>query len=102
MMQTTTGPRTILAAAIVAMAILAAACGNSGATAQTPSSKSPITVGIIADMTGSTKTIGEQFINGSQAAAKVFGPIDGRPVKFVRARTAGTSAPRRRRRRSSS
>ena len=75
--------RTALAAGIAATAILATACGNSGATAQTSSSASPITVGIIADTTGSTKTIGEQFINGSQAAAKVFGPIDGRPVKFV-------------------
>ena len=78
MMQTTTGPRTILAAAIVAVATLVAGCASSGAAAQAPSSKGPITVGIIADMTGSTKTIGQQFINGSQAAAKVFGPIDGR------------------------
>jgi branched-chain amino acid transport system substrate-binding protein len=40
-------------------------------------------VGIIADTTGSTKTIGEQFINGSEAAAKLFGPIDHRQVKFA-------------------
>lgn len=44
---------------------------------------SPITIGIIADTSGATKTIGEQFINGSEAAAKLFGPINGRSVKFV-------------------
>jgi ABC-type branched-subunit amino acid transport system substrate-binding protein len=80
---TNTGPRTMLAAAIAGVAILVAGCASSGAAAQAPSSKSPITIGVIADMTGSTKTIGEQFINGSQAAAKVFGPVDGRTVKFV-------------------
>lgn len=80
---TNTGPRTILAAAVAGVAILAAGCASSGAAAQVPSSKGPITVGIIADLTGSTKTIGEQFINGSQAAAKVFGKIDGRSVKFA-------------------
>jgi ABC-type branched-subunit amino acid transport system substrate-binding protein len=40
-------------------------------------------VGIIADTTGSTKTIGDQFINGSEAAAKLFGPIDHHQVKFA-------------------
>lgn len=83
MMLTNTGPRTILAAAAAGVAILAAGCASSGAAAQAPSSNGPITVGIIADLTGSTKTIGEQFINGSQAAAKVFGKIDGRSVKFA-------------------
>ena len=81
MKPTRTYPRLGLLAA--ASALLIAGCGSGGATAQSSSSKSPITIGIIADMTGSTKTIGEQFINGSEAAAKVFGPIDGRPVKFV-------------------
>lgn len=79
----TVGPRTVLAAGIAATAILVSACGGGGSQAQASSSKDPITVGIIADMTGSTKTIGEQFINGSEAAAKVFGPVDGRSVKFV-------------------
>jgi branched-chain amino acid transport system substrate-binding protein len=77
------GPRKILAAGIAAAVILVTGCGSSGSAARVSSSKDPITVGIIADMTGSTKTIGEQFINGSEAAAKVFGPIDGRSVKFV-------------------
>jgi ABC-type branched-subunit amino acid transport system substrate-binding protein len=74
-------PGAILVAGIAVTAMLATACGG-GATAASSSAKAPITVGIIADMTGSTKTIGEQFINGSEAAAKVFGPIDGRQVKF--------------------
>jgi branched-chain amino acid transport system substrate-binding protein len=78
------GPRAILAGAIAVVAVLATACGSGGGgSAVQASSKDPITVGIIADMTGSTKTIGQQFINGSEAAAKVFGPIDGRQVKFV-------------------
>jgi ABC-type branched-subunit amino acid transport system substrate-binding protein len=73
-----------LAGAIAAVAILATACASSsGGSGTQASAKGPITIGIIADMTGSTKTIGEQFINGSEAAAKVFGPIDGRQVKFV-------------------
>jgi branched-chain amino acid transport system substrate-binding protein len=71
-----------MAAVVTATAFLAAGCAGSG-SASLSSSTSPITIGIIADMTGSTKTIGSQFINGSAAAAKVFGPIDGRPVKFV-------------------
>jgi len=79
----TLDPRTVLAAGIAVAAIFVTACGGDGSSAQASSSKDPITVGIIADMTGSTKTIGEQFINGSVAAAKVFGPIDGRSVKFV-------------------
>src|ERR1700690_291717 len=73
-------PRTILAAGIAVAAIVVTGCASGGAATQLSSSKSPITVGIIADLTGSTKTIGEQFINGSEAAAKVFGPIDGRGV----------------------
>jgi ABC-type branched-subunit amino acid transport system substrate-binding protein len=76
--------RTTLAAVTAVAAILAAGCGSSSDPASPASSaKDPITVGIIADMTGSTKTIGEQFINGSEAAAKIFGPVDGRPVTFV-------------------
>jgi ABC-type branched-subunit amino acid transport system substrate-binding protein len=64
-------------------ALLLAGCASGGSATLASSPKTPITVGIIADMTGSTKTIGEQFVNGSEAAAKVFGTIDGRPVKFV-------------------
>lgn len=71
-----------LAAGLAAVTLLIAGCG-AGDSAVQASSAGPITVGIIADMTGSTKTIGSQFINGSEAAAKVFGRIDGRPVKFV-------------------
>src|SRR5947209_6637415 len=78
-------PGAILAGAIAAVMILATACasGGSGSGTQASSAHGPITIGIIADMTGSTKTIGSQFINGSEAAAKVFGPINGRQVKFV-------------------
>jgi ABC-type branched-subunit amino acid transport system substrate-binding protein len=75
--------RTTLAAVTAVAAILAAGCGSSDPASPASSAKDPITVGIIADMTGSTKTIGEQFINGSEAAAKVFGPVDGRSVTFV-------------------
>ena len=75
-------PMAYLAAGLVAVTLLIAGCG-AGDSAVQASSAGPITVGIIADMTGSTKTIGSQFINGSEAAAKVFGRIDGRPVKFV-------------------
>jgi branched-chain amino acid transport system substrate-binding protein len=99
---TTTGPRgarpstprpprrrtaagSILVAVIAAAATLLTACSSSGSgsAAQAAASKGPITIGIIADLTGSTRTIGEQFINGSEAAAKLFGPIDGRQVKFA-------------------
>jgi ABC-type branched-subunit amino acid transport system substrate-binding protein len=80
-MQTRTAPRMILAA-VIAAAVLVAGCAKSGGT-QASSPTAPITVGIIADITGSTKTIGDQFINGSEAAAKLFGPIGHRPVKFV-------------------
>jgi ABC-type branched-subunit amino acid transport system substrate-binding protein len=75
-------PKAILAAGTVVIALLATACGSE-ATARSSAAKDPITVGIIADLTGSTRTIGEQFINGSEAAAKVFGPVDGRSVKFA-------------------
>ncbi len=78
---------------LVAAALLVAACGSS-ATGGTGSSGGaqasgsggsgqPIVIGLIADETGSTKAIGDQFIRGALAAAKVFGPINGRPVKFV-------------------
>ena len=67
----TLDPRTVLAAGIAATAILVTACGGGGTSAQASSSKDPITVGVIADMTGSTKTIGEQFINGSVAVRGV-------------------------------
>jgi ABC-type branched-subunit amino acid transport system substrate-binding protein len=40
-------------------------------------------IGLIADQTGSTKPIGNQFIRGAKTAAKLFGPINGRPVKFI-------------------
>ncbi len=96
--------RVFAALAVPAVAVLVAACGGSSsssgssstvaATSQgsqpaaqtgggTGGSGNPITIGIIADITGSTKTIGDQFINGSEAAAKVFGPVNGRPVKFI-------------------
>lgn len=75
--------RAILAAGIAVAATLLAGCASSSPATQASSSKGPITIGVIADMTGSTKTIGEQFLNGSEAAAKVFGSIDGRSVKFV-------------------
>jgi branched-chain amino acid transport system substrate-binding protein len=79
-------------AAVLAAAALTAGCGSSGSAtgAGVPASGDssggsgkPITIGIIADTTGATKTIGNQFIYGSEAAAKVFGPVDGHPVKFV-------------------
>jgi branched-chain amino acid transport system substrate-binding protein len=78
-------------AVIAAAAVAIAACGSSGGStavnAEAGSGSgsgtgSPITIGIIADTAGSTKTIGEQFINGSEAAAKLFGPVNGHPVKF--------------------
>ncbi|MGO9955542.1 MAG: ABC transporter substrate-binding protein, partial [Solirubrobacteraceae bacterium] len=79
---------------VIAATALTAGCGSSSgsssasatpaaASATSSASGKPITVGIIADTTGSTKTIGDQFINGSEAAAKLFGPVDGRPVKFA-------------------
>jgi ABC-type branched-subunit amino acid transport system substrate-binding protein len=72
--------KTISAGVAVAAAVLITGCASGGGS--TGSSKDPITVGIIADLTGSTRTIGEQFINGSEAAAKLFGPIGGRSVTF--------------------
>jgi len=70
-------------ASIIGLLIVIAAIAASVAASAGASSNAPITLGIIADTTGSTKTIGDQFINGSEAAAKVFGPINGRQVKFV-------------------
>jgi ABC-type branched-subunit amino acid transport system substrate-binding protein len=78
---TRTSPRLLLLAA--AGTLLIAGCASAGGAAQSSSAKSPVTIGIIADMTGSTKTIGQQFVNGSEAAAKVFGPINGHPVRFA-------------------
>jgi ABC-type branched-subunit amino acid transport system substrate-binding protein len=75
--------RPALLTAAAAAALLIAGCGSVGAAAQSPSGQGPVTIGIIADLTGSTKTIGQQFVNGSEAAAKVFGPIDGHPVRFA-------------------
>ena len=86
---------------LIALAAVAiAACGGGGgATADanansdaSSGSGSPITIGIIADTAGSTKTIGEQFINGSEAAAKLFGPVNGHPIKFVIEDGGGFSA----------
>jgi ABC-type branched-subunit amino acid transport system substrate-binding protein len=81
-MLTSTRPRLILAA-VIGSAILLAGCAKAGAGTQAPATAGPITGGIIADITGSTKTIGDQFINGSQAAAKLFGPVNHRTVRFV-------------------
>jgi ABC-type branched-subunit amino acid transport system substrate-binding protein len=96
--------RRVVPGVLCAAAVGLAACGSSssggsagsatgaGASGSTGSSVTlaassgggnPITIGILADLTGATKTIGNQFINGSIAAAKVFGPVDGRPVKFI-------------------
>jgi ABC-type branched-subunit amino acid transport system substrate-binding protein len=72
-----------LATAIAVATLLTAGCSSGGSAAQVSSSTDPVTVGIIADTTGSTATIGNQFVNGSEAAAKLFGPINGHPVKFV-------------------
>lgn len=75
--------------AIAAM-ILVAACGNSGSAstdggvdATGAGSGKPINIGLVIDTTGSTKAIGDAFSRGAEAAAKMFGPIDGRPVQFV-------------------
>lgn len=81
-MLTRTGPRAILAVGAAA-AIFLTGCAKSASGALTSSGSGPVTVGIIADTTGSTKTIGDQFINGSEAAAKLFGPIDHHQVKFA-------------------
>lgn len=86
-------------AVVVASMIVLAACGSSStgnSTASRAGSAStgasghgnggggqPIRIGILADLSGATKTIGTQFVNGSIAAAKVFGPVNGRTVKFV-------------------
>jgi ABC-type branched-subunit amino acid transport system substrate-binding protein len=72
----------VLAAVMAAATLLAAACSSSDASTA-GSSSGPVTLGIIADTTGATQTIGDQFINGSEAAAKLFGPINGHAVKFV-------------------
>lgn len=78
--------RRISLLAVAATALLMAACGSNGSSGSgggSGASGKPITIGLIADQTGSTKAIGNQFIRGATAAAKVFGPINGRPVKFV-------------------
>src|SRR6202012_508640 len=73
--------------ALAAMVALAA-CGNSsgsdapgGGCGSGPGK--PINIGLVIDTTGSTKAIGDAFFRGAHAAAKLFGPIDGRPVHFV-------------------
>jgi ABC-type branched-subunit amino acid transport system substrate-binding protein len=73
----------IIAAGAAAAALVAAGCSSQPAATTTASSSGPVTVGIIADTTGATQTIGDQFINGSEAAAKLFGPIGGHAVRFV-------------------
>jgi branched-chain amino acid transport system substrate-binding protein len=65
---------------LVAVAASIAACGGGDESGEPGK---PITIGIIADRTGAAQTIGDQFINGSKAAAELFGPINGRPVRFV-------------------
>ena len=55
----------------------------SGASTDAQASGDPIKIGIIANQSGSVKTLGDQMIRASKAAAEVFGPIDGRPVQFV-------------------
>jgi ABC-type branched-subunit amino acid transport system substrate-binding protein len=82
----------ILSAAVAGATLLAVGCSSNGTTAATSSDSTPVTLGIIADTTGSTQTIGDQFINGSEAAAKLFGPVDGHPVKFVVGNGGGFSA----------
>jgi ABC-type branched-subunit amino acid transport system substrate-binding protein len=84
--------------AIAAM-ILVAACGNSGSAstdggvdATGAGSGKPINIGLVIDTTGSTKAIGDAFSRGAEAAAKMFGPIDGRPVHFVIENGQGFSA----------
>jgi ABC-type branched-subunit amino acid transport system substrate-binding protein len=74
--------RALLTALVVLGAGASFAFAAGGKHARTAAS-TPINIGIIADRTGSSKTIGDQFINGSEAAAKLFGPIDGRQVHFV-------------------
>jgi ABC-type branched-subunit amino acid transport system substrate-binding protein len=74
--------RMMLTAGVAAATLLAVGCSSNG-TATTTSASGPVTLGIIADTTGSTATIGNQFVHGSEAAAKLFGPVDGHPVKFV-------------------
>jgi branched-chain amino acid transport system substrate-binding protein len=97
--------RLITLLVLATAALLAAACGstsssggggagaatNAAATAGGGSGK-PINIGLIIDTTGSTKAIGDAFQRGALAAAKVFGPIDGRPVHFIIENGQGFSA----------
>lgn len=83
--------------AVAVTALLLAACGSSGSSggAQPAGAKgggNPINIGLIIDTTGSTKAIGDAFYRGAVAAAKVFGPINGRPVHFITENGQGFSA----------
>jgi ABC-type branched-subunit amino acid transport system substrate-binding protein len=89
--------------ATLATMVLIAACGNSSGSAAAGSDAGsssgsgsgkgkPINIGLVIDTTGSTKAIGDAFFRGAHAAAKLFGPIDGRPVHFVTENGQGFSA----------
>ena len=80
--------------AVLVVTLLAVGCGGSEDSDSGGSSGSgdPITVGIIADRTGSAKIVGDQFVNGAKVAGELFGPIDGRPVRFVVEDGGGFSA----------
>jgi branched-chain amino acid transport system substrate-binding protein len=88
--------------AAAATALLIAACGSSGSAGGGSSGGTPgagskgsgnaINIGLIIDTTGSTKAIGDAFQRGALAAAKVFGPINGRPVHFIVENGEGFSA----------
>jgi ABC-type branched-subunit amino acid transport system substrate-binding protein len=97
------GRRCVLLVALATSAVLIAACGSSsssssssaaGAGGSTGSggSGNPINIGLVIDTTGSTKAIGDAFYRGAVAAAKLFGPIDGRPVHFITENGEGFSA----------